>query len=118
MAPDSVTVQAAPFVFLPDPGPLDETIESMPEVETTMDKKHPAFFEKACTVHEICFGLDRKTDEHSLAAFIKRFANDALLTALIPRLSDEEITATFDFLTNLMHNHFKEKEYHTLFLAD
>ncbi len=83
-----------------------------------MDKKHPASSDLACEVHEICFGLDRKTDERSLAAFIKRFADDVLLQTLIPRLNDEEIKATLDFLTNLMHNHLKEKEYHTLFLAE
>lgn len=83
-----------------------------------MDKKQPAFINTACKVHEICFGLDRKTDERSLAAFLKRFTNEALLATLIPRLSDDEITATLDFLTNLMHNHLKEKEYHTLFLAE
>lgn len=83
-----------------------------------MDKKQPTFLETACEVHEMCFGLDRETDERSLASFIKRFADDALLATLIPRLSDKEITATLDFLSNLMHNHLKEKEYHTLFLAE
>ncbi|HSR35996.1 MAG TPA: hypothetical protein VLL73_02360 [Desulfurivibrionaceae bacterium] len=66
----------------------------------------------------ICFGLDRPTDEASLAAFVGRFARPALLAALIPRMADEEITATLDFLTKLMHNHLSDKEYHRLFLAE
>lgn len=66
----------------------------------------------------ICFGLDRATDEQSLAACIERFARTSLLAALVPRLSDEEITATLDFLSNLMHKHLDEKEYHQLFLTD
>ena len=83
-----------------------------------MDKDQTDFFTSASQTHEICFGLDRKSDERSLAAFLKRFTNDALLATLIPRLNDEEITATLDFLTSLMHNHLKKKEYHTLFLAE
>lgn len=66
----------------------------------------------------LCFGFDRPTDEASLAAFIERLARPALLAALIPRMADEEITATLDFLTKLMHNHLSDKEYHRLFLAE
>lgn len=66
----------------------------------------------------ICFGLDRPTDEASLIAFIERFARPALLATLAPRLSDGEITATLDFLTNLMQKHLSDKEYHRLFLVE
>ena len=66
----------------------------------------------------ICFGLDRPTDEVSLAAFLDRVARPALLATLIPRLTDEEITATLDFLTNLMQKHLSDTEYHRLFLAE
>ena len=66
----------------------------------------------------ICFGLDRPTDEASLAAFVGRFARPALLAALIPRMADEEIIATLDFLTALMQKHLSDPEYHRLFLAE
>lgn len=66
----------------------------------------------------ICFGLDRPTDETSLMAFIEHFARPNLLATLIPRLSDNEITATLDFLTDLMQKHLSDKEYHRLFLAE
>jgi hypothetical protein len=67
---------------------------------------------------EICFGLSREADERSLAAFVQLFAAPPLLAALIPRLSDDDISATVDFLTRLMKKHLQEQEYHTLFLHE
>ncbi|MBU0965714.1 MAG: hypothetical protein KKA54_04960 [Proteobacteria bacterium] len=67
---------------------------------------------------EMCFGLNRETDERSLAAFLQLFVAPAMLEALIPRLSDEDIDATVDFLTRLMKKHLQEEEYHTLFLNE
>jgi len=66
----------------------------------------------------ICFGLNRETDERSLAAFLQRFAEPAFLQTLIPRLEEGEITALLDFLSRLMHKHCSEKEYHRLFLKE
>ena len=71
-----------------------------------------------CRTEDICFGLDRQTDERSLASFVQRFARTSLLSTLIPRMADDEITATLDFLTTLMQKHLPEKEYHALFLSD
>ncbi|MEN8258845.1 MAG: hypothetical protein ABFS09_13370 [Thermodesulfobacteriota bacterium] len=68
-------------------------------------------------INEICFGMGRQTDEESLSLFIRQFASPAVLETLIPRLSDEEITQTLDFLSKIMGSHFKESEYHTLFLG-
>ena len=68
--------------------------------------------------HGIVFGFDRKTDEQSLAAFVLRFADKELLKVLLPRLQDEDILATVDFLTTIMRKYLSEKEYHSLFLAD
>ena len=67
---------------------------------------------------EICFGLDRQTDERSLLAFIQNFADPVFLQHLIPRMTEEEILATLDFLSRLMHKHLSEGEYHRLFLKD
>jgi hypothetical protein len=67
---------------------------------------------------DICFGLNRETDERSLIAFLQRFAEPPFLQALIPRLEEEEITSLLDFLSRLMHKHCSEKEYHRLFLKD
>lgn len=67
---------------------------------------------------QICFGLDRTTDEQSLAAFIDRFARPELLAVLIPHLTDREITAILDFLTALMQKHLSAGDYHRLFTND
>ncbi|WP_456387234.1 hypothetical protein [Desulfolithobacter sp.] len=68
--------------------------------------------------YNICFGLDRQTDEESLAAFLKLFSRPQLLEALIPRLSEEEIHRLVATLTDLMRTHLREAEYHELFLGD
>lgn len=65
---------------------------------------------------KICFGLDRRTDEESLKILVKKFAGNELLEALVPRLTDAEIKATLDFLSQLMHKHLSKREYHLLFL--
>lgn len=65
---------------------------------------------------QICFGFDRATDEKSLIAFLENMAAKPLLAALIPRLSDREISGVVDYLTDLMHRHLNDKEYHELFL--
>ncbi len=67
---------------------------------------------------EICFGLNRETDERSLAIFLKLFSRDRLLQALVPRLGDDEIIQLVDQLTTVLRNHLQEAEYHEIFLGD
>ncbi len=67
-------------------------------------------------MNQICFGLDRATDEISLQAFLNAFSNPALLEILLPRMADKEIDETVNALTGLMKKHFSEKEYHRFFL--
>ncbi|MBC8318768.1 MAG: hypothetical protein H8E41_12755 [Desulfobulbaceae bacterium] len=67
-------------------------------------------------VQGICFGMDRETDERSLAAFLQIFSSPVLLETLIPRLSEAEIAEILDFVSRVMHTHLSEKEYHALFL--
>jgi TorA maturation chaperone TorD len=67
---------------------------------------------------EICFGLDRATDERSLALFLQLFCREEFLQTLIPRLGDAEIEQLVDHLTGLMRRHLREDEYHQLFLGD
>lgn len=71
---------------------------------------------KDMDINEICFGLNRETDEQSLSHFINRFSSPAVLETLVPRMTDAEITETLDFLSKIMGNHLNKKEYHTLFL--
>jgi len=68
--------------------------------------------------HSIVFGFDRATDEQSLRLFLQCFTNKDLLQALLPRLEEDDIFATVDFLTGIMRKHLSEKEYHSLFLAE
>lgn len=65
----------------------------------------------------ICFGFNRQTDEESLQHFVRAFARPELLEVLVPRMTDDEISTLLDDLSALMGRHFKEKEYHTLFLG-
>jgi TorA maturation chaperone TorD len=76
--------------------------------------------EKAQNINfqEICFGLNRETDERSLAFFLQLFSRDELLQTLIPRLADDEIIQLVDQLTAVLRNHLQENEYHELFLGD
>lgn len=67
---------------------------------------------------DICFGLDRETDERSLGLFLKRFSRDEVLQTLLPRLTDQEITQTLDLLSSQLHAHLKKEEYHSLFVDD
>lgn len=80
-----------------------------------MNDKNPPKLSRA---NEMAFGLDRDTDERSLQLFLERFARPELLAALLPRLTDQEITALLDQLSDLMKNHLLEPEYHRLFLKD
>jgi TorA maturation chaperone TorD len=64
------------------------------------------------------FGFDRETDEKSLIVYLQKFSDDALLAALVPRLSDTEIQELFERVSHLLKEHLQEAEYHQLFLKD
>jgi len=64
------------------------------------------------------FGFDRETDEKSLMVYLQKFSDDALLAALVPRMSDDEIQEVFDLVSRLIRAHLKDEEYHLLFLKD
>ena len=70
------------------------------------------------TASEIAFGLDRATDERSLALFLARFSRPELLEVLLPRLSDPELLGLLDRLSDLLKKHLQESEYHRLFLNE
>jgi len=67
---------------------------------------------------EIAFGLDRVTDERSMALFLKRFTRQELLEVLLPRLTEAELLGLLDRISDLMRKHLQEGEYHRLFLRD
>lgn len=67
---------------------------------------------------QICFGLNRETDERSLQDLLTRFSRPQLLATLIPRLSDRELTELADLVNKLVTSHLQHREYHQLFLED
>ena len=69
-------------------------------------------------VADICFGLNRATDEQSLRVFLAKCAEDSVLDVILPRLSDEELADIVSFLTGLLRRHLRKKEYHRLFLDE
>jgi hypothetical protein len=64
------------------------------------------------------FGLDRETDEKSLMVYLQKFSDDALMSRIIPRMSELEISDLFEVLSRLLKAHLNEEEYHGLFLKD
>jgi hypothetical protein len=64
------------------------------------------------------FGLDRETDENTVAYYLQKFSDDRLLEVLLKRLENSELAAVFDLLSTLLRKHLDEQEYHALFLKD
>ena len=64
------------------------------------------------------FGINRVTDEQSLVTFLQYFSADRLTSALVPRMTEQEILQIVDLLTGIMKNHLSGDEYHTLFLGE
>jgi TorA maturation chaperone TorD len=66
----------------------------------------------------VAFGFSREVDEQSLMIYLQKFSDDDVVKALVPRLSDDEITQLFELMSQLMRNHLTDDEYHKLFLKD
>lgn len=81
------------------------------------EKNSPPRSEKP-HVADICFGLNRATDELSLRVFLEKCAEDSVLDVIVPRLSDTEVAGIVSFLTGVLHRHLSKKEYHRLFLDE
>lgn len=64
------------------------------------------------------FGLDRETDENTVICYLQKFSDDTLMQTMVKRLSDDELTAVFQFVSDLLKRHLSESEYHRLFLKD
>ena len=64
------------------------------------------------------FGLDRETDENTVIYYLQKFSDDQLMAKLRQRLHDDDLSALFDLVSNLLCKHLSEDEYHTLFLKD
>lgn len=66
----------------------------------------------------VAFGFSRDVDEKSMMVYLQKFSDDGLLKVLIPRLSDGEMSALFDMISELMRKHLSDQEYHAYFLKE
>ncbi|MCW7753730.1 cytoplasmic protein [Desulfobotulus sp. H1] len=64
------------------------------------------------------FGLDRASDEETIAFLLQKFSDDTCLSALLPRLQESEIENLHNLIYTLLKRHFSEDEYHSIFLKD
>ncbi len=64
------------------------------------------------------FGLNRETDENTIVYYLQKISDDALMEVLKKRLNDKELAVLFDLISDLLHNHLSNKEYHSLFLKE
>jgi len=81
----------------------------MKELQSKSEKYKPG---------QICFGLNRETDERSLRMFLKKMAEEAVLDTILPRLTDEEFAQLIDYINKILHIHLSKEEYHRLFLEE
>jgi hypothetical protein len=66
----------------------------------------------------LCFGASREHDEATLICCLQKFSDDAVMKALVPRLSDDDCELLFNMLTGMLKKYLSENEYHSLFLKD
>ncbi len=66
----------------------------------------------------IAFGLDRKNDELAVKAYLQMFSDDDCSSVMTSRMKQDELTALFDMISDLLRRHLNEEEYHNLFLKE
>lgn len=64
------------------------------------------------------FGMNRKSDEDTIAWLLQKFSDDTCLATLLPRLSDLELEEIHHTIYKFLQAHFSENEYHRIFLKD
>ncbi|MBF0525102.1 MAG: cytoplasmic protein [Deltaproteobacteria bacterium] len=64
------------------------------------------------------FGLDRKIDENTVIVYLQKLSDDNLMAQLRDRLSDQELSDIFNFVSTILKRHLTEPEYHQHFLKE
>lgn len=64
------------------------------------------------------YGMDRQTDEDTVAVYLQKFSDDGLMKVILKRMSDSELAAIFETISKMLKIHFTEPEYHRYFLKD
>ncbi|MDR1872258.1 MAG: cytoplasmic protein [Deltaproteobacteria bacterium] len=63
-------------------------------------------------------GFDRETDLATLQVYLQKFSDDELMTRLLPRLTQAEISQLFRVIGETLSRHLSREEYHGLFLKE
>jgi hypothetical protein len=64
------------------------------------------------------YGFDRTTDEATLAVYLQKLSDDDCLKLILPRLSQAEMDALFEGISDILRRHLSEQEYHARFLKE
>jgi hypothetical protein len=64
------------------------------------------------------YGLDRKTNENTVQVYLQKFSDDQLMQTILKRMTDEDLTDVFEFISKMMKKYLTETEYHRLFLKE
>lgn len=64
------------------------------------------------------FGLDRASDEDTVAYYMQKFSDDKVIRAMVTRMDEAELDEIFTLITRLLKNHLSDDEYHRLFLKE
>ncbi len=64
------------------------------------------------------YGMDRQTDEDTVAVYLQKFSDDDLMKVMLKRMSDAELAEVFEMVSKLLKVHLTEPEYHRYFLKD
>ena len=64
------------------------------------------------------YGMDRQTDEDTVAVYLQKFSDDDLMKVMLKRMSDAELAEVFEMISKLLKVHFTEPEYHKYFLKE
>lgn len=91
-------------------------VEFTPAMKVIMKKHQHNFVNEYDDM--VAFGFSREVDEKSLMIYLQKFSEDDFLKVLVPRLKDAEINQIFELISDLMHKHLTEDEYHRYFLKD
>lgn len=64
------------------------------------------------------YGMDRPTDEATLAIYLQKFGDDECLKKVLPRMSREDMDTLFDLISGILRRTLEEPEYHRFFLKE
>lgn len=64
------------------------------------------------------YGLDRKTDEHTVQVYLQKLSDDRLMQTVLKRMTDDDLNEVFDIASKILKKYLSEPEYHELFLKE